>query len=138
MKNSATNVLFIATATTKGMPNTKRKVSVTTDRMLEEPCEATSLTHGFEAERRGRPLRLGNQVPVVDGWEFRLVNDHLLITSQSDSTKEVQLSPHAAFALLNYLSQHKDTLYWVTQQGQRDEAEHDWREPFSDVEASEG
>ena len=53
MKNSATNMLFIATATTKGMPNTKRKVSVTTDRMLEEPCEATSLTHGFEAERRG-------------------------------------------------------------------------------------
>jgi len=78
------------------------------------------------------------QVPVVDGWEFRLVNDHLLITSQSDSTKEVQLSPQAAFALLNSLSQHKDTLYWVTQQGQRDEAEHDWREPFSDVEASEG
>ncbi|MFL5653108.1 MAG: hypothetical protein ACJ8CB_02855 [Ktedonobacteraceae bacterium] len=78
------------------------------------------------------------QVPIVDGWEFRLVNDHLLITSQSDSTKEVQLSPQAAFALLNYLSQHKDTLYWVTQQGQRDEAEHDWREPFSDVEASEG
>jgi hypothetical protein len=54
-------VLFTATATTKGMPNTKPSVSVTTDRMLEEPCEATSLTHGFEAERRGRPLRLGNR-----------------------------------------------------------------------------
>ena len=42
------------------MPNTKQSVSVTTDRILEEPCEATSLTHGFEAERRGRSLRLGN------------------------------------------------------------------------------
>ncbi len=72
MKNSATSVLFIDTATTKGMPNTKRNVPVTTDRMLEEPCEATSLTHGFEAERRGRPLRLGNHLEVlmqgIDVW----------------------------------------------------------------------
>jgi hypothetical protein len=30
------------------------------DRILEEPCEATSLMHGFEAERRGRLLRLGS------------------------------------------------------------------------------
>ncbi len=30
------------------------------DRTLEEPCEATSLTHGVEAERRGRLLRLGS------------------------------------------------------------------------------
>src|SRR2546421_3828581 len=58
--NSATSVFFTATATTRGMPNTRRRVSITTDRMLEEPCEATSLMHGFEAERRGRPLRLGN------------------------------------------------------------------------------
>jgi TIR domain/Pentapeptide repeats (8 copies) len=65
VKNSATSVLFIDTATTKGMPNTKRNVPVTTDRMLEEPCEATSLTHGFEAERRGRPLRLGNQLGIL-------------------------------------------------------------------------
>ena len=40
--------------------------------MLEEPCEATSLTHGFEAERRGRPLRLGNHLNVlkqgVEAW----------------------------------------------------------------------
>src|SRR5450759_3613510 len=42
------------------MRNTKRSVSMTTDRSIEEPCEATSLTHGFEAERRGRPLRLGS------------------------------------------------------------------------------
>src|SRR4030081_3781572 len=33
---------------------------MTTDRSIEEPCEATSLTHGFGAERRGRPLRLGS------------------------------------------------------------------------------
>ena len=33
---------------------------MTTDRSIEEPCEVTSLTHGFEAERRGRPLRLGS------------------------------------------------------------------------------
>jgi hypothetical protein len=34
--------------------------------MLEEPCEATSLTHGFEAERRGRPLRLGNHFDILN------------------------------------------------------------------------
>jgi hypothetical protein len=34
---------------------------MTIDRSIEEPCEVTSLTHGFEAERRGRPLRLGNR-----------------------------------------------------------------------------
>jgi hypothetical protein len=33
---------------------------MTTDCSIEEPCEATSLTHGFEAERRGQPLRLGS------------------------------------------------------------------------------
>ena len=33
---------------------------MTIDRSVEEPCEVTSLTHGFEAERRGRPLRLGS------------------------------------------------------------------------------
>ena len=53
VKNSATNVLFTDTAMTKGMPNTKQGVSMTTDCILEEPCEATSLMHGFEAERRG-------------------------------------------------------------------------------------
>ena len=47
------------------MPNTKQSVSVTTDCILEEPCEAISLTHGFEAERRGRPLRLGNQLDML-------------------------------------------------------------------------
>jgi len=35
---------------------------MTTDRSIEEPCEVTSLTHGFEAERRGRPLRLGSRI----------------------------------------------------------------------------
>jgi hypothetical protein len=77
------------------------------------------------------------QATIVDGWQFRIDKDHLLITSQSDSSKEVDLSPQAAFALFNYLSQNKDTLYWLSHQGQRDEPEHDWREPFSDVEASE-
>ena len=47
------------------MPNTKQSVSVTTDRIPQEPCEATSLTHGFEAERRGRSLRLGNQLDIL-------------------------------------------------------------------------
>ena len=78
------------------------------------------------------------QATTVDGWEFRLVSDHLLITSQGDPTQEVQLSPQAALALLHYLSQHSDTLYWLTQQGKGEEPEPDWREPFSDVEASEG
>jgi hypothetical protein len=34
--------------------------------MLEEPCEVTSLTHGFEAERRGRLLRLGNHLDILN------------------------------------------------------------------------
>jgi Pentapeptide repeats (8 copies) len=38
---------------------------MTTDRILEEPCEATSLMHGFEAERRGRPLRLDNHLDIL-------------------------------------------------------------------------
>ncbi|GHO61005.1 hypothetical protein KSB_94800 [Ktedonobacter robiniae] len=33
---------------------------MTIDRSIEEPCEVTSLTHGFEAERRRRLLRLGS------------------------------------------------------------------------------
>src|SRR5260221_5279614 len=45
---------------TKGTQNMSRSVSMTIDRSVEEPCEVTSLTHGFEAERRGRPLRLGS------------------------------------------------------------------------------
>ncbi len=35
---------------------------MTNDRSIEEPCEATSLTHGSGAERRGRPLRLGGKL----------------------------------------------------------------------------
>ena len=38
---------------------------MTIDRSIEEPCEATSLTHGFEAERRGRPLRLGSGINIL-------------------------------------------------------------------------
>ena len=38
---------------------------MTTDRSIEEPCEVTSLTHGFEAERRGRPLRLGSGINLA-------------------------------------------------------------------------
>jgi len=34
---------------------------MTIDRSIEEPCEVTSLMHGSGAERRGRPLRLGNK-----------------------------------------------------------------------------
>ena len=37
---------------------------MTIDRSVEEPCEVTSLTHGFEAERRGRPLRLGSDLNI--------------------------------------------------------------------------
>jgi putative transposase len=35
---------------------------MTIDRSIEEPCEVTSLMHGFGAERRGRPLRLGSKL----------------------------------------------------------------------------
>jgi RRXRR protein len=60
VRNSATKLLSTNTATTNGMHATKRSVSMTTDRSIEEPCEVTNLTHGFGAERRGRPLRLGS------------------------------------------------------------------------------
>ena len=74
---------------------------------------------------------------VVEGWEFRLVNDQLSITSQSDPVTQVRLSPQGAFALLGYLSGHRDELYWASQQGMRDEPEHDWRQPLTDGEATE-
>jgi hypothetical protein len=73
---------------------------------------------------------------TADGWVFRLVDDRLSITSQSDPAKQVQLSSHASFALLNYLSPHRDALYWTTQQ-QRDEPEPDERRHFSDIETTE-
>ena len=38
-KNSATKWPFTDTAMTKGMPNTKQSVSITTDCIFEEPCE---------------------------------------------------------------------------------------------------
>ena len=63
---------------------------------------------------------------IVNGWEFRLVNDHLFITSQSEPTKQIQLSPQAAFALLNYLSNHRDSLYWTTEQEGKGEPEPDF------------
>lgn len=53
---------------TNGMHATKRSVSMTTDRSIEEPCEVTSLTHGFEAERRGRSLRLGSILRTGAQW----------------------------------------------------------------------
>jgi putative transposase len=46
---------------------------MTMDRSIEEPCEATSLTHGFEAERRGRPLRLGSKLED-DGKHIRFTD----------------------------------------------------------------
>jgi len=54
---------------TSGMLSTERSVSMTIDRTIEEPCEATSLTHGFGAERRGRPLRLGSKQEVEMGMK---------------------------------------------------------------------
>ena len=74
---------------------------------------------------------------VVEGWEFRLVNDQLSITSQSDPITQVRLSPQGAFALLGYLSEHRDELYWASHQGARDEPEHDWRQTLTDGEAAE-
>ena len=44
---------------------------MTKDRSVEEPCEVTSLTHGFGAERRGRPLRLGNPLMELLGKQER-------------------------------------------------------------------
>ena len=74
------------------------------------------------------------QPTIAEGWEFRLVNDHLLMTSQSDPATQVQLSPQAAFALLGYLSKHRDTLYWAAQQ--KEEPEYSPREPSADEEES--
>jgi hypothetical protein len=65
------------------------------------------------------------QAIVVDGWEFQIVDDQLSITSQSEPTTKVQLSPQATFTLLSYLSKHRDDLYWASQQGQRNEPEPD-------------
>ncbi len=74
---------------------------------------------------------------IAQGWEFRLVNDHLLMTSQSDPATQIQLSPQTTYALLSYLSRHRDALYWAVQQGQQEEPEHDWqREPSADEEES--
>jgi transposase len=41
---------------------------MTIDHSIEEPCEVTSLMHGFEAERRGRPLRLGSKLRTGAPW----------------------------------------------------------------------
>src|SRR2546423_1546646 len=100
--NSAKGVFFTATATTRGMPNTRRRVSITTDRMLEEPCEATSLMHGFEAERRGRPLRLGNHLDVLkqgkDAWnQWR--KEHVDLT-EVDLSKAILFGANLSGAIL--------------------------------------
>ena len=75
------------------------------------------------------------QFTSAEGWEFRLVNDHLVITSQSDPATQVQLNPRATFALQSYLSKHRDALY-AAQQGQQEEPEYDWREPSPNEEES--
>jgi hypothetical protein len=41
---------------------------MTIDHSIEEPCEVTSLMHGFEAERRGQPLRLGSKLRTGAPW----------------------------------------------------------------------
>ena len=46
---------------------------MTIDRSIEEPCEVTSLMHGSGAERRGRPLRLGNKLSP-DGKHITLTD----------------------------------------------------------------
>jgi putative transposase len=46
---------------------------MTIDRSIEEPCEVTSLMHGSGAERRGRPLRLGNKLEP-DGKHITLTD----------------------------------------------------------------
>ena len=76
-----------------------------------------------------------DQGTTADGWTFRLVDDRLSITSQSDTTKQILLSPQATYALITYLSPYRDALYWATQQ-QRDEPEPDERRHFTDVESS--
>src|SRR5215510_14954862 len=53
---------------TNDTADTQQSVSMTTDRSTEEPCEAISLTHGFVAERRGRPLRLGSKLRTGAPW----------------------------------------------------------------------
>jgi hypothetical protein len=77
------------------------------------------------------------QALIVEGWEFRLVNDQLSITSQSDPPTQIRLSPQGAFALLGYLSGHRDELYWATQPEGGDEPEHEWRQRLTDGEAAE-
>jgi hypothetical protein len=78
-----------------------------------------------------------DQPLTVEGWQFQLVNDQLSITSQSNPATQVKLSPQGAFALLGYLSQYRDDLYWATHQGARDESEHYLSERLTDGEAAE-
>jgi hypothetical protein len=57
---------------------------MTNDRSIEEPCEVTSLTHGFGAERRGRPLRLG----------VKVTRNHRIFPSDEAVYKVVYLAMH--------------------------------------------
>ena len=69
------------------MRKTDRSVSMTTDRSIEEPCEVTSLTHGFEAERRGRPLRLGSGLNLAcfpDETTVELVERQIVKQQEQD------------------------------------------------------
>jgi hypothetical protein len=77
-----------------------------------------------------------NQPTSAEEWEFSFVEDQLLMKSRHDPDTQIRLSAQAAFDLLSYLSERRDALYWASHQGQREEPEHDWREPSADVEES--
>jgi hypothetical protein len=73
---------------------------MTTDRSIEEPCEVTSLTHGFEAERRGRPLRLGSGLNLAcfpDEHTVALCEQQIARQKQPYERKTDDLEPETMF-----------------------------------------
>ncbi len=65
---------------------------MTIDRSIEEPCEVTSLTHGSEAERRGRPLRLGNKLES-DGRHLTFTDGCGIGCLRLVGTRDVEIFP---------------------------------------------
>jgi hypothetical protein len=48
---------------------------------------------------------------TVHGWEFQLVDQGLLITSEQDSQIHLELSARATYSLLDYLYQYRNALH---------------------------
>lgn len=65
---------------------------MTIDRSIEEPCEVTSLMHGSGAERRGRPLRLGNKLEA-DGRHITFADGCNIGRLRLVGTRDIETFP---------------------------------------------